>query len=83
MKRETRETIKSFVPETLLYGALAAGFCVGVAHFLGRPMVSLSHRHPAWYGALALGLMLFQGFVLERAAHAVCTLFRPRRKAAG
>jgi hypothetical protein len=83
MKREDKETVKAFVPETLLYGALAAGFCVGVARLLGLPMVSLFHRHPAWYGVLALGLMVFQGFVLERAAHAICSLFRPRGKAPG
>jgi hypothetical protein len=83
MKRVDKETARTFIPETVLYGALAAGFCFGVARLLGRPMASLFHRHPVGYGLLALGLMVFQGLVLERTAHAICSLFRRPGKAPG
>jgi len=81
MTTQEKATVRSFVPETLLYGLLAAGFCFGVAHLLGRTLVVLFHQHPAEYGLLALGLIVFQGFVLERITHAVFTLFRLRGKA--
>lgn len=81
MKEEKKETVAAFIPETLLYGTLAVGFCICVARILGRPLVSLFHSHRAEYGLLALGLMLFQGLVLERVAHAICSLFRGRGKA--
>jgi hypothetical protein len=81
MTPQPKTVLREFIPETLLYGALAVGFCFGVARLLGHPMVALFHDHPAEYGALALGLMIFQGFVLERATHWFCSLFRRRGKA--
>jgi hypothetical protein len=65
-----------FVPETLLYGALTAGFCFGVIRVLGHTLEALFKEHPAEYGLLALALMIFQGFVLERVTHWICELFR-------
>jgi hypothetical protein len=80
MTPKTQTALWLFVPETLLYGALTAGFCFGVIRFLGRPLEALFKEHPAEYGLLALVLMIFQGFVLERVTHWICDCIR-RRKA--
>jgi uncharacterized BrkB/YihY/UPF0761 family membrane protein len=81
MTPRNKSAIWSFIPETLLYGALAAGFCFGVIRFLGRTLQAMFREHPAEYGLLALVLMTFQGFVLERVTHGLCDLVRRRRKA--
>jgi hypothetical protein len=70
-----------FVPETLLYGAFTAGFCFGVVRFLSRPLEAMFKGHRVEYGLLALALMIFQGFALERLTHWICELLRRRRKA--
>jgi hypothetical protein len=80
MKASDKAMVRSFVPETLLYGALAAGFCSCVARFLRKALVTAFHRHPALYAILALALMIFQGFVLERSSHALFWLLRRRSK---
>jgi hypothetical protein len=74
-----KKELRAFIPETLLYGALATAFCIGAAKMLGKPLQEMSKDHRVEYGLLALGLMIFQGFVLERITHAVCDRFRPRK----
>lgn len=76
-----KSTLKAFVPETLLYGVLAAGYCYGVVRLLGHPLQSLFREHRIEYAALALGLMIVQGFVLERMTHALWSVLGRLRKA--
>jgi hypothetical protein len=75
MSSKLKSTAKRFIPETLLYGALAATYCFGVIRVLGSFLQKISHEHRAEYGLLALGLMIFQGFALERATHVLCSFF--------
>jgi len=81
MTPKQKAAIWTFVPETLLYGCLAIGFCYGVARLLGGTLQSMFKAHPAEYGLLALALMIFQGYFLERITHGLCELFRRRGKA--
>jgi hypothetical protein len=81
MTPKQKVTVWTFVPETLLYGCLATGFCFCVAQWLGQPLKVMFKAHPAEYGGLALALMVFQGYVLERITHGLCELWRRRRKA--
>jgi hypothetical protein len=81
MTPKQRVAIWTFIPETALYGCLAIVFCFGVTQFLGRPLRVMFKAHPAEYGFLALALMGFQGYLLERITHLLCELFRRRRKA--
>jgi hypothetical protein len=74
-----KKALRAFIPETLLYGALATTFCFGVAQLLGHSLQAMSKDHRVEYALLALGLMIFQGFVLERITHWVCDLFRPKK----
>jgi hypothetical protein len=81
MTPKQKVTVWTFVPETLLYGCLATAFCFGVAQLLGTDLKAMFKAHPAEYGALALALMVFQGYVLERITHGLCELWRKRGKA--
>jgi hypothetical protein len=76
MTSPNKTKLASFVPETLVYGALTAGFCYGVIRVLGQPLQALFRGHRAEYGLLALALMVAQGFVLERITHGLFELFR-------
>jgi hypothetical protein len=80
MKPKLKRVLTAFVPETLLYGGAAAAFCYGTARILGKPLVDLSRSHRVEYALIALALVIFQGFVLERIVHAVCSLFIPQEK---
>jgi hypothetical protein len=77
--RQTHE-IWEVVVETLLYGSLVALFCLGTIKVLERPLQTAFQHHRIAYGFAALGLMIVQGFVLERVAHAIYSRFRPNGK---
>jgi hypothetical protein len=81
MTPKQKVAVWTFIPETLLYGCLATGFCFGVAQVLGPALKTMFKAHPAEYGMLALALMVFQGYLLERITHGLCELWRKRRKA--
>ena len=80
MTPKIRRLLKAFIPETLLYGAAAGAFCYGAAMILGKPLVDLSRHHRVGYALVAIALVVFQGFVLERITHVVCALFIPHPK---
>jgi len=81
MTPQQKSELRWFLPETLLYAVLVAAFCVGVFKLLGHSLLTLSKQHKVDYACLALGLMIFQGFVLERLTHAILSLFRREKKA--
>jgi hypothetical protein len=76
-----RSELKWFFPETLVYAVLVAAFCCAVFKLLGHPLQALSRHHRVGYAFLAIGLMIFQGYVLERFTHAIMSLVRRQTKA--
>ena len=80
MTPEQKSEIRWFFPETFVYAALVAAFCFAVFHYLGHPLQAMSKQHKLEYAFFALGLMIFQGFVLERLTHAIISIFHHEKK---
>jgi len=82
MTPKQKSELRWFLPETLVYAVLVAAFCFGVFKLLGHPLTTMSKQHKVEYAFLALGLMIFQGYVLERLTHALISIFHREKKAA-
>jgi hypothetical protein len=81
MTPRQKSEIGRLAAETAVYGAFVAVFCLGTVRLLGRPLQTLFRHHRLEYAFLGLALMMAQGLVLERLAHAVVSAFGRRRKA--
>jgi len=69
-----------FLAETGVYAVLVAIYFFLVRHFLGGWLKPLFEGHPVGYAFLALGLMVFQGFLLEMLTTALFRIGRGKSK---
>jgi hypothetical protein len=80
MNREFRAALKPFLVELLVYALLVAGYYFLVLHFLGNGLKYLYEHERRYYAALALGLIIGQGFLLEILTRLLLAWFMPRRE---
>jgi hypothetical protein len=76
--KDQTERRRTFALEIVAYATLVGIFCLLVVTFLSPFLRELSVRHRPAYAALAVSLMVVQGYVLERAAGAFAE-WRARR----
>jgi hypothetical protein len=65
MTGESKHSLKSFVLELLVYGALVTVYFFAVLHFLGDWLAHVYGNNKKLYAVAALGLIIIQGVVLE------------------
>ena len=65
MKPELKASIKRFALELVVYSLLVAGYFLLVLRLLGGGLADLYEHERKVYAALALGLIVAQGLVLE------------------
>ena len=80
MKAEVKEFFKNFTLELLLYGTLVLGYFYLVLHFLGSWLERLFSQDRGIYAAVALGLIVGQGILLEALTTALLRLIRAGRR---
>lgn len=78
MKHATFNSLKMLVLELLLYGGLVAGYYFLVLHFLGNFLKDLFDHQRHLYAAVALGLIIGQGFLLEVLTRVLLSWIEPR-----
>jgi hypothetical protein len=79
MKPELKASIRRFALELVVYSLLVAGYYLLVLHFLGGGLADLYLHERRTYAALALGLIVAQGFVLEILTRFLLSWVGPRR----
>jgi hypothetical protein len=65
MKRDVEASVRAFLIEFVVYAALVAVYYFLVLHFLGDWLWHLFATDRRTYAALALALIIGQGFLLE------------------
>lgn len=80
MKPELKASIKRFALELVVYSLLVAGYYMLVLHFLGGVLADIYFHERRVYAALALGLIVAQGFVLEILTRFLLSWVGPRRE---
>jgi len=65
MKPESRSALFSFLIELGVYSVLVFVYYFAVLHFLGDWLLHMFQDSRKWYAALALVLIVAQGFLLE------------------
>ena len=80
MKPEVESSVRSFLAEFLLYAALVAGYYFLVLHFMGAWLEGLFKTERRAYAAIALALIIGQGFLLEILTRALLAWVRPRKE---
>ena len=80
LKPEFKTTLKSYFGEVIIYAGLVTGYYFLVLHFLGSWLNGLFSHDRKLYAAIALGLIIGQGFLLEILTRLLLSLFRPRKE---
>ena len=80
MKPELKASIKRFALELVVYSLLVAGYYLLVLHLLGGVLADIYFHERRVYAALALGLIVAQGFVLEILTRFLLSWMGPRRE---
>jgi hypothetical protein len=78
VKREIRNSLKSFLVELLVYGVLVVGYFFLVLNFLGGWLYRLFEHNRHFYAFIALVLIVGQGFVLEALTRMLLGFIKPR-----
>ena len=78
MKPEVETSVRAFLIEFVVYAALVAGYYFLVLHFLGDWLWHLFTRDRRTYAALALALIIGQGFLLEFLTRFLLSWIHPR-----
>jgi hypothetical protein len=78
MRREVEHSLKSFLIELVVYGVLVAIYYLVVLHFMGQWLYKLFTSHRQEYAAVALTLIIGQGFLLEILTRLLLGYIRPR-----
>lgn len=78
MKHQLRKSVKPFLLELLVYTALIVAYYFLVLHFLGDGLQQLYQQERRVYAALALGLIVGQGLLLELLTRALLGWIAPR-----
>jgi hypothetical protein len=80
MNQELKSSLKSFLIELVVYGALVVGYFFLVLNFLGDWLYRIFQNDHALYAAVALGLIVGQGIVLEVLTRFLLDFIKPRTK---
>ncbi len=78
VKAEVKNSLKSYMVELVLYGALVAGYYGAVLHFLGDWLQRIYESNRKTYAGVALALILAQGFLLEVLTRWLLAWIKPR-----
>ena len=65
MKAETSTTLRAFLIELVVYGALVTGYFFLVLHFLSGWLQELHLHHVKVYALVAIALLIGQAVLLE------------------
>jgi hypothetical protein len=80
MKPEVETSVRAFLIEFVVYAALVAVYYFLVLHFLGDWLWHLFTSDRRTYAALALALIIGQGFLLEILTRVLLAWIHPRGK---
>jgi hypothetical protein len=80
VKREILNIVKSFSVELVVYAALVLAYFFLVLHFLGNWLYHLFREERKTYAAMALLLIIGQGFLLENVTRALLGLIRGKKE---
>ena len=78
MKAGLKTSLRMFLLEFLVYGALVVGYYFAVLHFLGDWLHHLFQSERRVYAGMALGLIVAQGILLELLTRLLLALIKPR-----
>jgi hypothetical protein len=78
VKREIRNSLRSFLVELVVYAAMVVGYFFLVLNFLGNWLYGLFENDRRLYAFLALALIVGQGFVLELLTRMLLGFIKPR-----
>lgn len=81
MRRDFEKALRSFLVEFVIYAVLVAGYYFLVLHVLGGWLNDLFHKHRGLYAAVALGLIIGQGLLLDMVTHFLLALLKRRTEA--
>jgi len=80
MKPNLKKLLKSFSIELPVYAVLVVGYFFLVLHFMGAWLYDLFQHKRPWYAAMALILIVVQGFVLEALTRLLLRLIGRKRE---
>ena len=78
MKKETVKTLRAFLIELAIYGALVVAYFFFVLHFLGSWLHQLETHHRYTYAGVAILLIIGQAVVLESITTFLLRMLRGR-----
>jgi len=78
MKPDVETSVRAFLIEFVVYAALVAGYYFLVLHFLGDWLFRLFTKDRSTYAAVALALIIGQGFLLEVLTRLLLSWIHPR-----
>ena len=78
MKPDIRNRLKQFLLEFLVYALFVTIYYLLVLHFLGNGLKDLYQHQRRTYAALALGLIVGQGLLLEVITRLMLGWVQPR-----
>ena len=78
MNGKVKNSLKSFLIELVVYAVMVVAYFFLVLHFLGNWLNHIFEHDRRIYAALALGLIVCQGIVLEVITTALLAFIRPR-----
>jgi hypothetical protein len=78
MNGKFKSSLKSFLIELMVYAVMVVAYFFLVLHFLGDWLNHIFEHDRRIYAALALGLIVGQGIVLEVITTALLGFIRPR-----
>ena len=81
MQRKIGSSLGWFLVEVLLYTGLVTGYYFLVLRFLGQWLAELYRTDRRVYAAIALALIIGQGFLLEVLTRVLLGRIQPRRNA--
>ncbi len=81
MKREVLSALRTFLIEMAVYAVLVVAYFFLVLHLLGGWLEGLFEQDRRVYAAVALGLMLGQGVLLELLTRGLLRFVKSRREA--
>jgi hypothetical protein len=78
MKRDFKTSLPQLALELVVYAVLVTAYYLCVLHFLGHGLQNLYQHHRQTYAALALGLIVTQGLLLEVLTRFLLSWIGPR-----
>ena len=78
MKKEFRNSLKSYLVELAVYGVLVTAYFLLVLHFLGGWLYGVFEADRRAYAGMALILIVGQGVLLEAVTRLLLGWIKPR-----